>query len=71
MSQGGIDPLRQSHATYEASALTPSHHGWMSKGKNCSKTHARISCIKYFFLKNTKFHKKIMTENVQQFHFWE
>ena len=24
---GGIDPPRQSHATYEASALPPSHHG--------------------------------------------
>ena len=29
MPQGGIDPLRQSHATYEARALPPSHHSWI------------------------------------------
>ena len=29
MAQGVIDPPRQSHATYEASALPPSHHGWI------------------------------------------
>ena len=29
MPQAGIDPPRQSHATYEASALPPSHHGWI------------------------------------------
>ena len=29
MPQAGIDPMRQSHSTYEASTLPPSHHGWM------------------------------------------
>ena len=29
MPQAGIDPPRHSLATYEASALPPSHHGWM------------------------------------------
>ena len=29
MPQAGIDPPRQSHATYEASALPPSYHGWI------------------------------------------
>ena len=27
MPQAGIDPPAQSHASYEASALPPSHHG--------------------------------------------
>ena len=30
MPQGGIDPLRQNHATYESSALPLSHHGWIA-----------------------------------------
>ena len=30
MPQAGIDPPVQSHASYEASALPPSHHSWMS-----------------------------------------
>ena len=29
MPQAGIDPPVQSHASYEASALPPSHHGWI------------------------------------------
>ena len=29
MPQAGIDPPRQSHETYEASAPLPSHHGWI------------------------------------------
>ena len=29
MPQAGIDPLAQSHASYEASALPPSHHSWI------------------------------------------
>ena len=29
MPQAGIDPPPQSHASNEASALHPSHHGWM------------------------------------------
>ena len=28
-AQAGIDPLAQSHASSEASALSPSHHGWI------------------------------------------
>ena len=28
MPQAGIDPPAQSHASYEASTLPPSHHGW-------------------------------------------
>ena len=31
MPQAGIDPLRQCHPTYEASALPPSHHSWILK----------------------------------------
>ena len=33
MPQAVIDPPRQSHATYKASALPPSHHGWISFSK--------------------------------------
>ena len=29
MPQAGIDPPAQSHASYEVSALLPSHHGWI------------------------------------------
>ena len=29
MPQVGIDPPTQSHASYEAGALPPSHHGWI------------------------------------------
>ena len=29
MPQAGIDPPGQSHASYEASALPPNHHGWI------------------------------------------
>ena len=29
MPQAGIHPPAQSHAFYEASALPPSHHGWI------------------------------------------
>ena len=32
MPQVGNDPLAQSHASYEASALTPSHHGCIQLG---------------------------------------
>ena len=32
MPQVGIDPPVQSHASYEASALPPSHHGWIKIG---------------------------------------
>ena len=28
--QAGIDPPAQSHTSYEASALPPSHHGWIT-----------------------------------------
>ena len=31
MAQAGIDQLAQSHASYEASALPPSHHAWISR----------------------------------------
>ena len=34
MAQAGIDPPAQSHASYEASALHPSHHGWIPKISN-------------------------------------
>ena len=30
----GFDPLEYSHATYEASALPPSHHGWIVEEVN-------------------------------------
>ena len=30
-SQAGFDPMAQSPASYEASALPPSHHGWITK----------------------------------------
>ena len=30
MPQAGIDPPVQSHASYEVSALPPSHHSWIS-----------------------------------------
>ena len=30
MPQAGINPPRQSNATYEASAVPPIHHGWIS-----------------------------------------
>ena len=33
MPQAGIDQPRQSHATYEASGLPPSHHGWIGLDK--------------------------------------
>ena len=29
MPQEGINPQVQSHASYEASILPPSHHGWI------------------------------------------
>ena len=29
MPHGGIDPPAQSHSLFEASALPPSHHGWI------------------------------------------
>ena len=31
LPQDGIDPPAQSHASYEASALPPSHYNWMIK----------------------------------------
>ena len=30
MPQAGINPPAQSHASYEASSLPPSHHGWIT-----------------------------------------
>ena len=33
ISQAGIDLPAQSHASYEASALPPSHHGWINLDK--------------------------------------
>ena len=37
MPQAGIDPPAQSHATYEASALPPSHHGWILRWSSVRK----------------------------------
>ena len=31
MPQAGIDPPAQSHASCEASALPPGHHGWIRR----------------------------------------
>ena len=39
MPQAGIDPMVQSHDSYEARALPPSHHGWIHHGfKNFQKS---------------------------------
>ena len=34
----GIDPPEQSHTSYEASALPPSHHGWIVEATYCDIT---------------------------------
>ena len=54
MPQAGLDPPRQSHATYEASALLPSHHSWIRSTYNtlfgifmCSKLNARVTVLDY------------------------
>ena len=44
MSQPGFDPQAQSHTSYEASALPPSHHGWNNFS---SETHPEMEQQKF------------------------
>ena len=48
MPQAGIDPPRHSRATYEASALPPSHHGWILTALSNKKAKSYYLAIAQF-----------------------
>ena len=61
MPQVGIDPPAQSHASYEASTLPPSHHGWIREifiEGECALPLVRLSIKKFFCFE--KKNRKVM-----------
>ena len=64
MPQAGFDPPEQSHASYEASAILPSHHGWIAATLIHISLFCSCFCSKlYLCAKSSKVIKKENYDN--------